>query len=378
VSGGLRSCQLGVAGRFDGDLCALPEVPERVVEEAATTHNEQVALPDSERSYHELTLAHLQRLARFVSMAHTEMGQRRADLKGQLMGACLAQGAAAHFVDRSTGVKDFDLWLFYRQEFLQRHVQVRGRCIVYDFGPSPFGRHPDDPLRFRGRRVDVMCRELPRQAPGEPAEAVLAWLNGSTESARQLRQRPIVMVWPRQQLGHVIWNPTTHPAPPSTSRNTVGPKARKDADEANRAATARLWRLRAWDDPDLHEEWRQQQIISMSADEAGDLNEWPGEEDLRERLNRALPGRTSHAIGMFVTYWRYFRVDMAPGDRVIIPLADRRAGLVKVVGDYRYMQRQADMRLRHQRQVQWLQILDRSDLPPRVRAIVNAPSPCAA
>jgi hypothetical protein len=356
---------------------------------------------DQERSYQRLKLEDLRRLAGFVSRAHADLSGRRADLKGQLVAGCLGQGAALHFVDRANGVKDFDLWLFYRPEHLQHHVRTRGRCEVYDFGPSPFGRHPaDDPEQFLGRRVDVLCRELAPLAPEDPEAAVLAWLNGPAESARRLRERPLVMLWPRQHLGRVIWDPTgprlrRHTAAdrddPLLAARRTNPVSIDDREverkspmspldkpgdgigQASSRATGVVWRLRAWDDADLEAIWMREHIISMSADEVGDLTVWPGHDALKRRLAQALPDRSRRAIGGFVRYWRYFRLEMAPGDLVLVPISDRKVAVARVLGDYLYDPGQPDVRLRHRRTVEWRRTLNRSDLPDDQRRVVNAP-----
>jgi hypothetical protein len=356
---------------------------------------------DEERCYQRLTIQDLRRLAGFVSKAHTDLSGRRADLKGQLVAGCLGQGAALHFVDRANGVKDFDLWLFYRPEHLQHHVRTRGRCEIYDFGPSPFGRHPaDDPERFLGRRVDVLCRELAPRAPEDPVSAVLAWLNGPAESARRLRERPVVMLWPRQHLGHVIWDPTvpglpqptaadrddpllavrrTNPEPIDDRGSSLSPlvshldKPRDGIGRAISGATDVVWRLRAWDDADLEAIWMRDNVISMSADEVGDLTVWPGQDALKRRLAKALPDRSGQAIAVFGRYWRYFRLEMAPGDLVLVPVSDRKVAIARVLGDYEYDPGQPDVRLRHRRTVHWQRTLSRSRLSDDLRLVVNAP-----
>jgi hypothetical protein len=366
-----------------------------------------MAVLGQERSYEPVTVEDLRRLAGFVSTAHAEMSGLRSDLKGQLVAACLAQGSALHFVDGAHGVKDFDLWLFYRPENLQRRMRTRGRCRVYDFGPSVFGRNPDDDSEsFRGRRVDVLCRELPARAPAEPGAAVLAWLGGTAESARQLRKRPVVMLWPRQQLGQVIWDPTRDRLLQGTMRDLRDPQPVErlnsprsiDVPDVNRdvpispdaieagldeagswqgsslgSETGVVWRLRAWDDTDLEAIWLRDHVISMSADEVGDVTVWPGSEPLKMKLIQALPERSPRAIGGFVRYWRYFRLEMVPGDLVLVPFSARRVGLARVLGDYGYDPTQSDARLRHRRSVEWRSTLNRTDLPENLLRVVNAP-----
>lgn len=137
--------------------------------------------------------------------------------------------------------------------------------------------------------------------------------------------------------------------------------------------TGVAWRLRAWNDPDLEAIWFDRNIMSISADEVGDLTTWPGDEALSLRLRAAFPGRPQQAIGTFVTYWRYFRIEIVPNDVVVVPLSDRRAGVARVIGSYDYNAADLEPRLRHRRTVEWLHTIQRDELDDDIRKVVNAP-----
>lgn len=154
----------------------------------------------------------------------------------------------------------------------------------------------------------------------------------------------------------------------------AGAGERTMTDDASRPrALQTAWRLRAWDDPVLEAAWLEQGVISMSADEIGDLTSWPGDGAVGDLLSAALPDRSPQAIGTFVTYWRYFRREMAVGDIVVTPMSGRRAGTARITGEYRYLPDQADPRLRHTRTVEWLSSGPRSELDDDIRKVVNAP-----
>ncbi len=74
-----------------------------------------------------------------------------------------------------------------------------------------------------------------------------------------------------------------------------------------------------------------------------------------------------------MTYWRYFRMEMAPQDIVVVPLTGSRAGVARITGDYEYDDKEREPKLRHKRQVEWLRTLPRSDLDDDIRKVVNAP-----
>jgi hypothetical protein len=160
----------------------------------------------SQRSQALMTIGHLRRLTAIATTAHEDLCGVRPDLRGHLLAACLAQGGALHYVHHGGGVKDLDLWLFYAPTEQGRPAPYRRR-VACDFGPSEFGRHPqDDPTRFAGRRVDVLCRTSSVEQ-GDPTGGILAWLHKRGRSAWWLRKKPLVLVWPLDRLGDVVWNP---------------------------------------------------------------------------------------------------------------------------------------------------------------------------
>jgi hypothetical protein len=113
---------------------------------------------DSDRSLERIEIADLLRLAPLAADAEVELFSRNPQgsgrYAGRLLGRALCQGAALHYVNGSNGVKDFDVCSFYAQyddwPFPPRWRGTR------DFGLSKFGRYSGDPLRYSGRRVDLL------------------------------------------------------------------------------------------------------------------------------------------------------------------------------------------------------------------------------
>jgi hypothetical protein len=122
--------------------------------------------------------------------------------RDRLLMTCLCQGAAQHWVDNSHGVKDFDVWAFFMahpdRPFPARRRKAR------DFQDGRFGRHPADE-GYTGRRVDILGRSVMHSRERDPVQSVLAWLTGSTVSAKHLRRRPVVLL----PLGEVIYCPAS-------------------------------------------------------------------------------------------------------------------------------------------------------------------------
>jgi hypothetical protein len=162
----------------------------------------------SERSCELITGADLARLGELALLdlvglveRETATGRRYHD---RLLCIALCQGAAQHYVDGENGVKDFDVWSFFAAHpagpFPYR------RRVERDFGRSRFSRHPADPPRFVGRRVDLGGRSLPVSPEADPVDTVRSYLAaGRTKTARRLSEKPVVLLWPAGLHARVIW-----------------------------------------------------------------------------------------------------------------------------------------------------------------------------
>ena len=126
-----------------------------------------------ERSYEEITSSDLRKLARFAQ-AHRERWFRYDKptnvFEHRFLCSALCQGAALHFLDGKSGIKDFDILEFYA-EVSNVRIPHRTRWC-YDFGPSKFGRQKDPIIHpeFEGRRIDLYVRALPVEPDADPVE----------------------------------------------------------------------------------------------------------------------------------------------------------------------------------------------------------------
>jgi hypothetical protein len=166
-----------------------------------------------EYSLERITRDDLQRLAALALGYFDDLFKRRPHVSGRFRGRllmlALCQGAALHYVDGLHGVKDFDVWGFFKA-LPDASFPYRGVHGRRDFGPSRFGRHPnDDPNETgrEGRRVDILGRAIDVGTGEGAAEAVCRWLaNGPRgSSAWWLAQRPVIAIHPEPMLGEKIW-----------------------------------------------------------------------------------------------------------------------------------------------------------------------------
>jgi hypothetical protein len=187
----------------------------------------------SARSQAALTAEHLARLAALAEADHeafTRVGGR-PEYRSRRLAVVLAQGAALHYLDGRTGVKDLDVWTFYARIPGMRFPADK-RETHADFGPSSLGRQTYDLSAARnareralwrrwsayeGRRVDFMMRALPVDVGGSfstVAKAVQDWVaNGSRiaasskPSAWYLSKKAGVLLYPDSCRGEVLWRP---------------------------------------------------------------------------------------------------------------------------------------------------------------------------
>jgi hypothetical protein len=122
--------------------------------------------------------------------------------RDRLLLLALCQGGAQHYVDGKNGLKDIDVWAFFR-EGLSKPFPYRTVWHA-DFGHSHLGRHPGD-VGYTGRRIDIIGRSIPCHR-GESTElAVRAWLNRRSASARYIGARPVIGLAPSRYFAEAVW-----------------------------------------------------------------------------------------------------------------------------------------------------------------------------
>jgi hypothetical protein len=131
----------------------------------------------SPRSPARLTSEYLCRLAVLAEGDHEAFTRwdGRPEYRSRRLAVVLAQGAALHYLDGRSGVKDLDVWTFYAGLPATRFPADK-RETHADFGPSARGRQSYELSEARnayqlgqwrrwsgysGRRVDFLMRALP-------------------------------------------------------------------------------------------------------------------------------------------------------------------------------------------------------------------------
>lgn len=165
-------------------------------------------MEEVERSLATIEKNDLERLAELAKEDRAEFFARHPKWQrlysDRIFCVALCQGAALHYVDGNSGVKDFDVWTFYAEHpgapFPWRRKGER------DFGTSKFGRNPED-KGYIGRRVDLLGRSIRCSAETDPILTIQAYLSErGTRTSRKLSQKAVVLIEPSNLRGTIIWN----------------------------------------------------------------------------------------------------------------------------------------------------------------------------
>jgi hypothetical protein len=162
---------------------------------------------NSARSFERITKADLRKLVRIARDEREDFFQRHPEwallYRKRLIGSALCKDAALHYVNGSSGVDVFDVWSFYAEQ--EAPFPVR-QFTKADLGLSKFGRDAAHPEAYRGRRVELRGRSLDCRAGADPIEVLQDYLrSGETPSARELREKAVVLLEPETFLGYVVW-----------------------------------------------------------------------------------------------------------------------------------------------------------------------------
>lgn len=152
----------------------------------------------------------LQRIAEVAMKDMETFFQQRPELKKQRLCMVLAEDAAEHYI-HETGFKCISVWTFFmkskecRDFHPLRHTRVD---IGTDkFGHSSWVKHPSD-IGFRGRGINCYARSIKVDEEAGLKSTLSDYLTtNKSQGASRLKEKPVVVLWPEDRRGEVIWNP---------------------------------------------------------------------------------------------------------------------------------------------------------------------------
>lgn len=163
--------------------------------------------PVNERSYEAISAEVLNRLAIIALQDLEDLYRRKPRWKllygDRLLCIALCQGAAAHYLDGTTGIKDWDVWSFFATN-PTAPFPVRRRSEAA-LGIDRYGTTIDCP-KLPGRRVDLLGRAIPHSTSSSPVESLTKYLGARrTVTAQRLSESPVVLLHPPPLMGLVAW-----------------------------------------------------------------------------------------------------------------------------------------------------------------------------
>ncbi len=151
------------------------------------------------RSYESLDKKDLEKLKDLAIDEHKRFFEKNPHLRPQfektLVGICLCQGAASHYLDPSVGIKDFDIWHFY--------IEHRSRQF-------PYRAHRRIPAGHNGKPIDFLKRAIPKRlcnsSADDPGQTIMEYLlERNTYTKKKLLKKAVIGLFPDGILGKVLW-----------------------------------------------------------------------------------------------------------------------------------------------------------------------------
>ena len=151
------------------------------------------------RLFDRLTDYDLEKLKELALDEHENFFRRNPHLKVayyySLVGICLCQGAASHYLDPNVGIKDFDIWHFYVE-----HGSVK----------FPYRAHKRIEDGYKGKPIDFLKRAIPKDIHdsyfNDPEQAIMEYLfERNTKTKKLLLKKAIIGLFPNKIFGKVLW-----------------------------------------------------------------------------------------------------------------------------------------------------------------------------
>lgn len=117
--------------------------------------------------------------------------------KDRLIAICLCQGAALHFIDGKNGIKDIDIWMFFREDAEIKIPAIRN-CMKSKY------------LNFQRigeKKVDFLKKMIPSKHWDKSEIITIQHYlsNNNNSTPNFLKHKPVVVLYPDEYFGKTIW-----------------------------------------------------------------------------------------------------------------------------------------------------------------------------
>lgn len=151
------------------------------------------------RSYFSLNINDLKKLKKLALKENEDFFKRNPRLKSayynSLIGICLCQCAASHYLNPSVGIKDFDIWFFY----------VKDDSIYFQCR-----KHKRVKNAYKEKPIDFLRRVIPKYicnfTPNYPEKTIMEYLKvKNTKTKRELLKEAIIGLYPDNIFVKELW-----------------------------------------------------------------------------------------------------------------------------------------------------------------------------
>jgi len=156
-------------------------------------------MTSEERLYDLLDINDLERLRKLALKEHEFFFERNPHLSkayyNSLIGICLCQGAASHYLNPTVGIKDFDIWHFY----------LENEKVNF-----PYRAHKILENGYRSKPIDFLKRGIPKYinklTPDDQGRIIINYLlERNTKTKGFLLKKAIIGLYPDKIFGKVLW-----------------------------------------------------------------------------------------------------------------------------------------------------------------------------
>ncbi len=155
-------------------------------------------MTNEERLYENLNIKDLKKLKELALEEHENFFKRNPHLKeayyDSLIGICLCQGAASHYLNPNVGIKDFDIWHFYKEN---NNI------------PFPYRGHKRIKDGYKGKPLDFLKRVIPNDIYnsniGSPEQIIMNYLlEKNTKTKTLLLKKAIIGLYPDEIFNKIL------------------------------------------------------------------------------------------------------------------------------------------------------------------------------
>lgn len=158
---------------------------------------------DEVRTYEKLTKEDLKEIEQYAKeeLKRFLNKEKYKVYENKLIAICLCQGAAQHFVDGKTGIKDIDVWFFFKED---KDVKIPNFKNMRKSVSKKFTNIGEKRIDFLKKAIK---EDIINKSESEKPEDILkSYLqNGHTSSSKLLAQKSVVGLFPPDIFEKIIW-----------------------------------------------------------------------------------------------------------------------------------------------------------------------------